>query len=164
MVAVALLAACLGVDIAAAQQPPPSRLTLSEAIARALTANPTVAAARLQRPIDVAGVAVASERPNPDLLYEAARDTPRQAVGVTLPIELGGKRKRRIDVATATVAVGEADLAKTIAEVRHDVRQAYEAVGAGARAQITDDLARWRNARVTPRMLVSTPATCRDPI
>ncbi len=106
-----------------------------------MTANPTIAAARLQRPIDVAGVAVAGDRPNPDVLYEAAKDTPRQAIGATLPIELGGKRLRRIEAAKATVAVGEAGLARVIAEVRLDVRRAYfEAVAAGMRAQIADDL------------------------
>ncbi len=83
-----------------------------------MAANPTISAARLQQPIDVAGVDVAGERPNPDLLYEAAKETPRQAIGATLPIELGGKRQRRVDVAKATVAVGDADLARVIAEVR----------------------------------------------
>jgi outer membrane protein, heavy metal efflux system len=121
--------------------PAPATLTLSDATDRAMTANPTIAAARLQRPIDLAGVAVAGERPNPELLYEAAKETPRQAIGATLPIELGGKRLRRIEVAKATVAVGDADLARIIAEVRREVRRAYfEAVAAGVRAQIADDL------------------------
>ena len=116
-------------------------LTLAEAMDRALAANPTIAAARLQRPIDVAGVAVAGERPNPDVNYEATKETPRQAIGATLPIELGGKRQRRIDLANATVAVGDAALARTIVEVRNDVRRAYfEAVAAAFRAQIEEDV------------------------
>jgi outer membrane protein, heavy metal efflux system len=116
-------------------------LTLSDAVARALAANPTIAAARLQRPIDVAGVSVAGERPNPDLQYEASRETPHQAISAALPIELGGKRQRRVDVAKATVAVGDADLARVIAEVRRDVRRAYfDAVAAEMRAQMASDL------------------------
>jgi outer membrane protein, heavy metal efflux system len=106
-----------------------------------MTANPTIAAARLQKPVDLAGVAVAGERPNPDVTYEAEKETPRQAIGATLPIELGGKRSRRIDVAKATVAVGEAALARVIADVRRDVRRAYfDAVAASLRVQIADDL------------------------
>ena len=140
----ALLTACLSVcDVVVSAQPAagPTTLTLSDAIERALAANPTIGAARLQRPIDVATIAVAGERPNPEVLYEAARDTPRQAIGATLPIELGGKRPRRLEVARATAAVGEATLARVIAEVRNEVRRAYfEAVAADMRARIADDL------------------------
>src|SRR5258706_14902940 len=98
---------------ASAQTPAPTPqapgLTLTAAIERALGANQTIAAARLQRPVDAANLGVASERPNPEVLYELSKETPRQALGVTLPIELGGKRQRRIDVANATVAVSDAD-------------------------------------------------------
>src|SRR5262245_8556347 len=139
-----LAAACwlLAVVAAGAQSTTTAApLTLAEAMDRALATNPTVAAARLQRPIDVAGVAVAGERPNPEVNYEAAKETPRQAIGATLPIELGGKRQRRIDVANATLAVGDATLARTIVEVRNDVRRAYfEAVAAARRAQIDEDI------------------------
>src|SRR5262245_27055564 len=100
-------------------------LTLAAAIEQALAAKPTIAAARLQRPIDVAGVAVAAERPNPEIAYEASRETPHQAIGATLPIELGGKRQRRVDLANATVAVGDAELARVITDLRNDVRRAY---------------------------------------
>ena len=132
---------CLGGGVSAQPAAAPTTLTLSGAIERALVANPTIGAARLQRPIDVATIAVAGERPNPDVLYENSRDTPRQAIGATLPIELGGKRPRRVDVARATAAVGEASLARVIAEVRNEVRRAYfEAVAAETRARIADDL------------------------
>jgi cobalt-zinc-cadmium efflux system outer membrane protein len=116
-------------------------LTLSDAVARAVAANPTIAAARLQRSVDLTGVSVAGERPNPDLQYEAARETPHQAISAALPIELGGKRKRRIELAQATVAVGDADLARVIADVRREVRRAYfEAVAAESRARIAEDV------------------------
>jgi cobalt-zinc-cadmium efflux system outer membrane protein len=135
---------CLAGAGAVAQQTaaqPSATLSLADALARAMAANPTIVAARLQRPIDLAAVSVAGERPNPDVVYEAAKETPRQAIGATIPIELGGKRQRRIDVANAGAAVGEADLARVIAEVRHDVRRAYfEAVAAEMRAQMADDL------------------------
>ena len=124
------------------QNPPASgQLSLTAAIERALAANPEIAAARLQRPIDAAGVAVAAQRPNPEIVYEASRETPRQAIGGTLPIELGGKRARRIELANATFAVGEADLARVVAEIRNDVRRAYyEVVAADSLVQIADDV------------------------
>ena len=100
-------------------------LTLEAAIARALDANPSIAAARTARTVADAGVAVAGERLNPEASYEAERETPRQAIGLTLPIELGGKRGRRLDLAHATVAAIDAEIAKTVAQVRNDVRRAY---------------------------------------
>ena len=122
-------------------QSPAVPLTLSEALARALAANPAIAAARLQRPVALAGIAVAGERPNPDVQYEASKETPRQAITATLPIELGGKRQRRLDLANAAVAVSDADLARVIADVRRDVRRAYfEAVAAGLRVRIAEDV------------------------
>src|SRR6188768_2707543 len=65
-------------------------LTLAGAIDRALGANPSIAAAKLQRPIDAAGVGMAGERPNPELAYEASKERPRQSITATFPIELGG--------------------------------------------------------------------------
>src|SRR5258708_36065420 len=93
-----------------AQEPVPSPLTLEAAFDRALNANPTIAAARLRRAIDLAGITVAGERPNPEVHAEVEKETPKQDFGISLPIELGGKRSRRIDVAQATLAVGEAEL------------------------------------------------------
>src|SRR4051794_28245129 len=104
---IAWLAVCAAVAPrpAAAQSPGIERLTLAAALERAVAANPTIAAARLQRPVDVAGIGVARERPNPEIAYEFARETPRHAVGATLPLEFGGKRQARIDVANATIGV-----------------------------------------------------------
>ena len=111
-------------------------------MARAMAANPTIAAARLQRPIDVAGVGVAGERPNPDVVYEAAKETP--AAGDWRDAADRARRQAPAPASTwrsRRVAVGDADLARVIAEVRHDVRRAYfEAVAAEMRAQIADDL------------------------
>jgi len=124
-----------------AQTPAPGGLTLAGAIERALSANRTIAAARLQRPVDVAGIGVAQERLNPEISYEASKETPRQAISGVLPIELGGKRQRRIEVAQATVAVTEADVARVIAEVRNDVRRSYfDAVAATLRVSIAEDV------------------------
>jgi cobalt-zinc-cadmium efflux system outer membrane protein len=102
-------------------------LTLQAAFDRALNVNPTIAAARLRRTVNLAGITVAGERPNPEAHAEIEKETPKQSFGVALPLELGGKRSRRIAVAQATLEVGEAELAQTIIDIRTQVRRAYYA-------------------------------------
>ncbi|HTM23878.1 MAG TPA: TolC family protein [Vicinamibacterales bacterium] len=124
---------------AAAQAP--SALTLGDAMTRALEANRTLLAARSARAIDVAGVAAAGQRPNPEVSFEYARETPRWAFTGAVPLDVNGKRQRRIDVANATLAVTEAETARVAADVRADVRRAYyQAVAAGRRVAITQEL------------------------
>jgi cobalt-zinc-cadmium efflux system outer membrane protein len=113
---------------ASAQIIPGSSLTLQAAMDRAFAANPTIAAARLRGAIDLASLAVAQERLNPEATVELERETPHQAFGLAVPLELGGKREKRIAVAQATLRAGEAEVAATIAQVRNDVRRAYYAV------------------------------------
>jgi cobalt-zinc-cadmium efflux system outer membrane protein len=124
-----------------AQSTPGEPLTLEAAIERALAANPTIAAGRLRRAVDLAGVAVAAERPNPDVAVEIAKETPKQSVAVSVPFELGGKRVKRIAVGQATLGVGDAELEATIAQVRNDVRRSYfEARVAEARLDVLREL------------------------
>ncbi len=138
---VAALFGCLLAPRSASAQTPGPTLTLEQAIARALAANPTIAAARLAGPVSVAGVAVARERLNPEVAFEGAKDPPRQSIGATLPLELGGKRGARINVANATVAVSEAELARVTAEVRNDVRRVYfDVVAADQRLAFAEEL------------------------
>ncbi len=126
MVAVAL--ALLRGAPAAAQLGLSDALTLQRALDQALAKNPTIAAARLHRAVTVAGLDVLRERPNPETTLELTRETPRQAVGVAWPLELGGKRSKRVAVGEATIRSGEAELTVTIAEIRSDVRRAYSDV------------------------------------
>jgi cobalt-zinc-cadmium efflux system outer membrane protein len=108
-----------------AQGPPSAALTLQGALDRALAANPTITAARLRGRIDVAGLAVARERLNPEAAIELQKETPKQSYGLSLPVELGGKRAKRIAVGEATVRAGEAEIAVVVAQVRNDVRRSY---------------------------------------
>ncbi len=136
--ATAILVASVGLSA----QAPGAPLTLDDAVAAALANNKTIAAARLQRVVDLAGVDVARERPNPEFGYEAARDVPKQAIGVTFPIELGGKRDARTSAAQAAVATGEAALAQTIAAVADNVRRTYATLaGAEQRLAIAEEVA-----------------------
>jgi cobalt-zinc-cadmium efflux system outer membrane protein len=108
-----------------AQTAPPTQLTLEAALARAAEANPTIVAARQRRAVDLAGVDVARERPNPEAHVEFERETPKEAYGMAVPVETGGKRGRRIAVSQATVRVGESELAQIVVEVLNAVRRAY---------------------------------------
>jgi cobalt-zinc-cadmium efflux system outer membrane protein len=110
-----------------AAQPPaaPGSLTLQAATERAFAANPTIAAARLSRAVNMASLAVAGERLNPEATVEIEKETPKQAFGIAVPLELGGKRAKRIAVSEATLRAGDAELSATIAQVRNDVRRAY---------------------------------------
>jgi len=122
-----------------AQAPP--TLTLTDAIARAVEANRAVLAARSARAIDLAAVQAAGQRPNPELSVEAERETPHWSFGGAVPVEISGKRQRRIEVANATLAVTEAETARITADVRSDVRRAYyQAVASVRRLEIAQEL------------------------
>lgn len=134
-----LFGAMSAATIAAAQAP--ASLTLNDAISRAVEANRTILAARTARAIDVAGIRAAGQRPNPEVSVEAERETPHWAFGTTVPVEVSGKRARRIDVANATLAVTEAETARITADIRADVRRAYyRVVAAQRRVQVAQDL------------------------
>ena len=113
---------------ASAQVASGNSLSLQAAMDRAFSANATIAAARLRGAIDLATLELARERLNPDASVEISRETPKQAFGVAVPLELGGKREKRIAVGEATVRAGEAEIAAIVAQVRNDVRRAYYGV------------------------------------
>jgi len=110
---------------AAAQTVPADSLTLQAAMDRAMSANPTIAAARMRRAINVAGVDVAGERLNPEGTFEIEKETPKQSFAFAVPLELGGKRGKRIALSEAIVKAGDMELAVIIAQTRNDVRRAY---------------------------------------
>jgi cobalt-zinc-cadmium efflux system outer membrane protein len=142
-VAALAVCSCSVITAAAFAQPAaaPSSLSLTDALARAMAANRTVLAAQAARAIDVAGVASARQRPNPEFSVEEERETPHWSIGGTVPLEIAGKRGRRIDVANATLAVTEADTARVLADVRADVRRAYyQAVAAARRLEVAQEL------------------------
>jgi cobalt-zinc-cadmium efflux system outer membrane protein len=108
-------------------------LSLGDAIEEALRAHPGLAAARLGRAVAQAAIDVARQRPNPDLLLEETKETPRDALTLSVPFETAGKRGTRIRLAEAGAATGEGELARTTMELRNDVRRAYYALCAAER-------------------------------
>ena len=109
----------------AAQTLSPAPLTIEAAIERAMTANPSIAAARLRRVATLTAIDVARERLNPEVRVELEREAPTQAYSLAIPIETGGKRARRLAVGHAAVNVKDAELARTTLDVRTSVRRAY---------------------------------------
>lgn len=98
-------------------------------------------AAQARRAIGTAGVAVAGERLNPEGRVEIDRDEPHQAYSIAVPIELGGKRGKRVSVAEAEAKTAEAEIAQLIVETRNAVRRSYfDRVIADGRVSVLDDL------------------------
>jgi len=136
---------CLVVAGQAHAQPASSQasqpLTLPAALARALAANPRVMAARLRHTVNIASRDVAAERLNPEFRAEFAKETPKEGYTLAVPIEMGDKRGKRIAVADATIATGDAELTQAIAEVQADVRRAYvERYTAESRQALLDEM------------------------
>jgi cobalt-zinc-cadmium efflux system outer membrane protein len=104
-------ALCLFAGPAGAQEPL-HRLSLDEALALALERNPTVQAKVAELRSVRANEITAGLRPNPTMSFLAEQLKPGQAqqdgqytVNVGQPIELGGKRLRRVDAARAATRV-----------------------------------------------------------
>ena len=117
----------------AAQTSAPRPLTLDAALTQALAGNKTLAAARLRPAVDAAGAQVALERPNPEFTYEFEKEAPHHAFSAAFPIEIGGKRARRNDLATATAGASTATLAQLTLDVQTNVRRAYFTLAAALR-------------------------------
>jgi cobalt-zinc-cadmium efflux system outer membrane protein len=134
-IAFALLAVIVPVSVAAQADAP---LTLDRAVEKFLQRNLAVEAARHRVDVARAERLAARVRPNPTVTLSAENlrvSGPTSAgelyeVGTTYshPIELGGKRARRSDVAEATVAVAEAELADTLQRRLLDLKRAFHEV------------------------------------
>jgi cobalt-zinc-cadmium efflux system outer membrane protein len=122
----------LGIGTAYPQQPP--RLTVQEALDLADKQNLDLAAARRRRAVGLAGIRIARQRPNPSASVAALRDEPHEALFFDQPVEIGGKRGRRIDIAQQEGALTELEIAALARQVRRSTREAYYAV-AYARAE-----------------------------
>lgn len=123
-----LISAC-----SAAAQPPavPNPLTYPQAVELATSRNLGVAAARRARAIREAAVRTARQYPNPDLSLEFTQDLPHQIVTLGVPLDVGPRRSRRIDLANEELALADVDVQGELRIVRRAVRQAYYSLLAG---------------------------------
>ena len=120
----AAICACL-VWVFAAEARAQQALDLRGALGAAEAANLELRAARQQRAMSIAGLTTARQLPNPTLGFTAARDTPHEGVSLDIPIELGGKRSKRIAVAQEEQKSTEIDIAVLARQVRRRTREAF---------------------------------------
>lgn len=147
MAAVLAATACATITSAQAQDREASApsLSLDEALAAAGAVSPAIEASQSGIKAAEAQRAVAGLRPNPSLdamtenvagtgMYRGLRSS-ETTVGLSLPLELGGKRSARVAVANAQLDRASLDAAITQADLRLRVTQAYnDAVAAQRRA------------------------------
>jgi len=126
-IAVPLLVSCWATDAQAqpAPQAPPQRLSLTDYLRRVLAANPDLAAARATVDIARAQINVAKVFPDPEInLGVSQYDVTRRgnptilATQLSLPIELGGKRRSRIAVARSGLDAADLDYADAVRMLR----------------------------------------------
>ena len=120
----------------------------SDLVRRALAANAELAATRLDVERGRARLQQAGLRPNPTFDFEQTtgrltgspgeRET---SIGFALPLELNGKRQRRVDLARVELQAAEAEVADRERRLTAEVRSAYaEALAAVRELQITEEL------------------------
>ena len=109
----------------APERPGPVQTWSLEQVIRTVEINhPRMRAAQATRAVLEAGVLTArSSRPNPLLLSDNGTAEYTYRVGVTQTLELGGKRRRRVELAMARNAAVDVDLAVLAATLRAEARR-----------------------------------------
>ena len=131
-----MLCAALAAPVATADS-----LSLPQALATALEHNPDMAAARQEIGIADGARRQAGLIPNPELSVEVEdtrRNTSTTTVTLSQPLELGGKRGARIEVASVGQTLAQMTLERQVNDLRAEVTQAFHAA---LRAQTGVELA-----------------------
>lgn len=104
----------------------------NDLVRRALASNAELAAARLDIERARARLSQAGLRPNPTLDFEqttgrftGAAGESEVSVGLAVPVELGGKRRRRIELARAEFEAAGAEVADRERRLANEVRASY---------------------------------------
>lgn len=133
-----------------APQPAAAGLSFEQIYELAARDNLQVNAVRQRRAVAEADVLIAGQRPNPEFIAGYTRSEPRLNYSVSQPVELGGKRARRIEVARNELRLTELDVDAALRTLRRDVRAAYF------------NLALARNTRDTGRQAVDEAKALAD--
>lgn len=120
----------------------------SDLVRRALVSNGELVAARLEMERARARLRQAGLRPNPTLDFEqttgryaGSSGESETSIGIALPLELGGKRRRRMELASAEVKAVEADIADRERRLAAEVRSIHvEALAALRELETTENL------------------------
>ena len=114
-------------------------ISLAQATALALQANPTIAIAMRGREVESAQLLQAAARPNPILSGQVAdlRSQNRIAtIAISQQLETAGKRDKRMAAADAALSMADADIRITQAEISAKTYAAFYQVLAAQQAQI----------------------------
>ncbi|MBX9871680.1 MAG: TolC family protein [Burkholderiaceae bacterium] len=118
-------------------------MTLDIALQTALRQNPQLRIAELEVEANKGAVQQARIIPNPSLGFEqqdTGRATRQTTVQLSQPIELGGKRSARMELANSGQEVAMAELAMRLAELRAVTTQAFfEALIAQERVRVAEE-------------------------
>jgi outer membrane protein, heavy metal efflux system len=122
---VAAVLAGLALTTTAWGQPAPASLTVEQLLDRAVSDHPDLRAARLEVEAAEARVLQAGLRPNPMLELggqKAFGVDNNLTVGLTLPLDLNGRKEGRVGLAQAEVVVRRAQLAERERRLRAEIR------------------------------------------
>lgn len=150
----------------------PAHLTPAEAVARALEVSPRVASAVARLRATEGELTQAGALPNPELGVEVENfggsgtvrgfRSAETTLGLSQPVELGGKRAARINAARASQRAAEHDLAAVRLDLSREVRVAFtEAVAATEEVRLAEE--RVRLAREVERSVVARVEAGREP-
>ena len=142
---VAVGAALLGAGPAVAQSGSVAgEMTVDEVVARALAEHPELRAARAEIEAAAGRLRQAGLRPNPmlEVGYERALSADSNFMaGVTLPLDLNGRKEGRVGVAERELALKQAQVLERERRLRAEVRmKAGEVLAARRNVRTTDDL------------------------
>jgi cobalt-zinc-cadmium efflux system outer membrane protein len=142
-----LLLGVAGVQPGAAAQEAknPEAVTVDALVILALSENPEIRAAKAEVEAAQGRLLQAGLRPNPllDLSAQQSVTGPDQNlnVGVTLPLDLNGRKAGRVGVAARELDIKEAQVTNRARELRAEVRmKAGEALAAQRNLRITEEL------------------------
>jgi cobalt-zinc-cadmium efflux system outer membrane protein len=131
IIAITCCLAVLGAPGWASAQSPLARLTLEEAVSLATTANPNVRAKEFEVQAVGANEITAALRPNPTANFLAEQfgggsaSQTQYTFNVGQPIELGGKRQRRVDSAKTATKVTGYELADLRRQLVFQVKKSF---------------------------------------
>lgn len=103
----------------------PQSLSLPHAVEQALIHNPKLKAARSKLGISDAQIITAGTRINPSIISDNGIAEKTYRLGIEQTFELGGKRKRRVELSKAQRESVLAEINTQVLDIRSDVRKAY---------------------------------------
>jgi len=142
----AVLASALLINVGAVAAQTPSELTIDQLVETALANNPELRAVRAEIDAAAARVRQAGLRPNPMLELggqKALGPDNNLNVGLTVPLDLNGRKDGRVSVAEQELALRRAQLADRERRLRADISmKAGDVLSARRTVTVTDDLLR----------------------